>query len=165
MIVDRMTASSVGISYSPWGCGGGCSEWHCWGWGGGRGQRDSLCGLTAHLRGHSCHLLELQLPCLLVLCLLQVLPHTDVLVVLVLDLRLHSLQLGIQLSPERLHQPRWHGCPQGVVAWVAPVALLSSGHGDMAVPSGTSVLGDTGVPRRWWHKCPLGNGCLQNTVV
>lgn len=40
-------------------------------------------------------LLELEFPGLLVLRLLQVLPYTDVLVMLVLDLRLHRLQLGV----------------------------------------------------------------------
>lgn len=40
-------------------------------------------------------LLELQFPRLLVLGLLQVLPHSDVLIMLVLDLRFHRLQLGI----------------------------------------------------------------------
>lgn len=43
-------------------------------------------------------LLELEFPGLLILRLLQVLPHTDVLVMLVLDLRLHRLQLGVELG-------------------------------------------------------------------
>lgn len=42
-------------------------------------------------------LLELELPGLLVLRLLQVLPHADVLIVLVLNLCLHRLQLGVEL--------------------------------------------------------------------
>lgn len=46
-------------------------------------------------------LLELELPSLLILRLLQVLPHADVLVMLVLDLCLHSLQLGVELHGDR----------------------------------------------------------------
>lgn len=46
-------------------------------------------------------LLELELPGLLILCLFQVLPHADVLIVLVLDLRLHRLQLGVELGGDR----------------------------------------------------------------
>lgn len=42
-------------------------------------------------------LLELEFPGLLILRLFQVLPHADVLIMLVLDLRLHRLQLGIEL--------------------------------------------------------------------
>lgn len=51
--------------------------------------------------GRGGSLLELELPGLLVLRLLQVLPHTDVLVMLVLDLRLHRLQLGVELGGGR----------------------------------------------------------------
>lgn len=51
--------------------------------------------------GRGGSLLELELPGLLVLRLLQVLPHTDVLIMLVLDLRLHRLQLGVELGGDR----------------------------------------------------------------
>lgn len=46
-------------------------------------------------------LLELELPGLLVLRLLQVLPHADVFIMLVLDLCLHRLQLGVELRGDR----------------------------------------------------------------
>lgn len=46
-------------------------------------------------------LLQLELPGLLILRLLQVLPHADVLVMLVLDLCLHRLQLGVELRGDR----------------------------------------------------------------
>lgn len=42
-------------------------------------------------------ILELEFPGLLILCLLQVMPHVDVLIMLVLDLHLHLLQLGVEL--------------------------------------------------------------------
>lgn len=45
-------------------------------------------------------LLELEFPGLLILRLLQVLPHADVLIMLVLDLRLHRLQLGVELDAD-----------------------------------------------------------------
>lgn len=48
-------------------------------------------------------LLELEFAGLLVLRLLQVLPHADVLIMLVLDLRLHRLQLGVELDGDRCH--------------------------------------------------------------
>lgn len=52
-------------------------------------------GMAVMTRNGKRGLLELEFPGLLVLRLLQVLPYTDVLVMLVLDLRLHRLQLGV----------------------------------------------------------------------
>lgn len=51
--------------------------------------------------GREGSLLELEFPGLLILSLLQVLPYTNVLVMLVLDLRLHRLQLGVELGGDR----------------------------------------------------------------
>ena len=62
----------------------------------------TACGaLRGPRTGRGGALLELELPGLLVLRLLQVLPHADVLVVLILDLRLHRLQLGVELRGDR----------------------------------------------------------------
>lgn len=63
--------------------------------------------MAVRTRNRKRGLLELKFPGLLILCLLQVLPHTDVLIMLVLDLRLHRLQLGVELgetgAAQRLH--------------------------------------------------------------
>lgn len=76
-----------------------------------QGEARSLRWLCGPQLGREGALLELEFPGLLILRLLQVLPHADVLIMLVLDLRLHRLQLGVELARESAAQRRYGVAP------------------------------------------------------
>lgn len=92
-------------------------------------------------------LLELELPGLLILRLLQVLPHADVLIMLVLDLCLHRLQLGVELRGDRRRSEATQGGGEAPVTWPRALTLRAR------PPQAES----RGRPRSESPSCPTAN--------
>lgn len=86
-------------------------------------------------------LLELEFPGLLVLRLFQVLSHTDILVMLVLDLCLHCLQLGVELgrdrTAQRLHREARRPRPPG---WGPPAQHRMRPRPGLGLPSAVPTM-------------------------